>query len=86
MRSISPFAAIASHSIKKVRMAARPRREDYEVLASFCEELPLLVNHQPFITSSGGQPVGRVINFAVIDGEPFNIPSGVLAYAELDRS
>jgi hypothetical protein len=62
------------------------RRADYEVLADFADEVPLLINHFPFITSSGGQAVGRVINFAIIDGEPFGIPSGVLAFAELDRS
>lgn len=62
------------------------KRADYEVLADFCEEIPLWVDHFPFLTSSGFQAVGRVINFAVIDGEPFDIPSGVLAFAELDRS
>jgi hypothetical protein len=62
------------------------RREDYEVLADFADELPLLINHFPFITSSGFRPVGRVIRFAIVDGEPFSIPSGVLAFAELDCS
>ena len=60
-------------------------RASYEVLADFCEEIPLWVGHFPLITSSGFRAVGRVINFAVIDGEHWNIPSGVLAYAELTR-
>lgn len=62
------------------------KRADYEVLADFADELPLLINHFPFITSSGFRPVGRVIRFAVVDGEPFDIPSGVLAFGQLDRS
>jgi hypothetical protein len=62
------------------------RREDYEALADFADELPLLINHFPFITLSGFQPVGRCRSFAVVYGDPYNIPSGVLCYAELDRS
>jgi hypothetical protein len=62
------------------------KRADYEALADFADELLLLINHSPFITSGGFQAVGRVINFAIIDGAPFGIPSGVLAFAELDRS
>jgi hypothetical protein len=62
------------------------RREDYEALPDFADELPLLINHFPFITLSGFLPVGRCRSFAIVNGDLYGIPSGVLAYAELDRS
>ncbi len=55
------------------------KRADYECLADFADELPLLINHFPFLTSSGFRPVGRVINFAVIDGDPFASRAGCCA-------